>query len=402
MPLSAVSCRAILPAPARSEETRMDAVATAAVHAELAGRRSQLEAALASMGRPPALVQLLEDVDSALQRIDHGTYGLCETCHDPIEADRLAADPLTRFCIDHLDREQRAALEADLALASRIQQGLLPPNDLVRCGWEVSHHYQPAGPVGGDYCDLLTQDDSFVFLLGDVSGKGVASSLLASHLHAVFRGLCAGPMPVSQIMARANRLFCESTLTSHYATLVCGRAQPGGDVEVASAGHCPPLRIRGAETLSLEATGLPLGLFCSSEFTTHRLHLEPGDCLLLYSDGLVEARNLDGSEYGGERLQEAAVSAARHVGSRLVAAEILALPAEGPLVDFAVVQTRERHAGVFQFHDQARRRPAHIFDGVLIAEIVAALDGVVHVPVPVVGQYIGERGVHAALGGDGV
>ena len=296
---------------------------TAVVRTELTVRRAKLEKALATMGRPQALLRLLEDVDGALQRIDYGTYGLCETCHDTIERDRLAADPLARFCLDHLGTEQRTALEEDLALASVIQRGLLPGNHLKRNGWEISYHYQPAGPVGGDYCDLLSATEDVVFLLGDASGKGIASSLLSSQLHAVFRTLCEGALPLAQIMARANRILCESTLTAHYATVVCGRAKAGGEIEVASAGHCPPLHISDGRALPLEATGLPLGMFCSAEFTSHHVRLDPSGCLLLYSDGLIEARNPSGSDYGLERLQQLAVSAPHRSASRLFAEEIV-------------------------------------------------------------------------------
>lgn len=296
---------------------------TAVVQAELTSRRAELEKALISMGRPAALLRLLEEVDGALQRIEHGTYGLCEACHDPIERHWLAADPLARFCLDHLGAEQRAALEQDLALASAVQRGLLPRNDLNRNGWEISYQYQPAGPVGGDYCDVFIAGEDVVFLLGDASGKGIASSLLASQLHAVFRTLCAGTLPLAQIMARANRIICESTLTSHYATVVCGRAKAGGEIEIASAGHCPPLQISDGRVVPLEATGLPLGLFCSAEFTTHHLRFGPYGCLLLYSDGLIEARNPSGCEYGLEALHRVAASAINRSASHLFAEEIV-------------------------------------------------------------------------------
>ena len=143
--------------------------------------------------------------------------------------------------------------------------------------------------MGGDYCDHLTAGGDLVFLLGDASGKGVASSLLASQLHVIFRSLFSTPLPLPQVLSKANRAFCESTLSSHYATLVCGRATPAGDIEIASAGHCPLLRIHGDDVRLLEATGLPLGLFCGSDFTMHRLRLERGDWLLLYSDGADRA-----------------------------------------------------------------------------------------------------------------
>ena len=191
-------------------------------------------------------------------------------------------------------------------------------------GWEICYHYQPAGMVGGDYCDLLTPGDDVVFLLGDASGKGVASSLLASHLHAVFRSLLDTPLPVKQILTRANRVFCESTLSAHYATVVCGRALPTGAIEIANAGHCPPLEIRGGDVVPVEATGLPLGLFCTADFATHCLRLDRGDCLLLYSDGLTEARNPEGSEYGMERLHEFAAAVAGGSSSRRFAERLVA------------------------------------------------------------------------------
>jgi phosphoserine phosphatase RsbU/P len=299
-------------------------VATDVVQAELRVRRGKLESALAEMGRPATLIQLLDEVDGALERIERGVYGICESCHEPIEADRIAADPLLRFCIEHLDAKQREALQEDIALASRVQRGLLPPNDVTRNGWEFCYYYLPAGPVGGDHCDLIFQGEDVVFLLGDASGKGVASSLLASHLHAVFRSLFAETVPLAQTMRRANRVFCESTLTSHFATVVCGRASPGGELEVASAGHCPALRMQRGEVNLLDATGLPLGLFCSSEFTAHRLRLERGDSLLLYSDGLTEAHSADAEEYGINRLQSVAAAAAEAGSSRGFVGAVLA------------------------------------------------------------------------------
>src|SRR5713101_5185284 len=146
------------------------------LRSELEQRRERLHSALHSSAGDSSLSQLLTDVDAALDRFASGTYGLCQTCHDPIEPDRLLADPLVQFCLDHLTREEQRALENDLTLASRIQRALLPRVDFSP-GWEVRYHYQPAGLVSGDYCDLLETPDGLLFLLGDVSGKGVAASM---------------------------------------------------------------------------------------------------------------------------------------------------------------------------------------------------------------------------------
>lgn len=89
-------------------------------------------------------------IGEALGEIEGGTFGLCRTCHDPIEAELLHADPLIRFCIDHLDRGARQRLEADLDLAARIQQRLLPSAAAAGSCWRTARAYVPAGPVGGD------------------------------------------------------------------------------------------------------------------------------------------------------------------------------------------------------------------------------------------------------------
>ena len=86
---------------------------------------------------------LLREVDSALERMDKGTYGLCQECHDPVEQDRLLADPLVRYCLDHLTQSERAALQRDLDLASQVQRNLLPQMGLRAGGWETSYHYAP-------------------------------------------------------------------------------------------------------------------------------------------------------------------------------------------------------------------------------------------------------------------
>ena len=249
------------------------------------------------------LRSLLDQVDAALQRIDDGTYGLCETCHDDIEPERLRADPLLTLCLPHITASERRALEEDLALAARIQTALLPVRSLSVDGWEAAYHYQPAGVVSGDVCDLLRQGEGGLFFVaGDVSGKGVAASILMSNLLAIIRTLLSMNTPLAQLMERANRLFCEGTLPSSYATLVCGRVSAGGMVQLTNGGHCPPLRIGRGGAEWLPATALPLGLFCSTRYEPSSLQLNEGESLLLYSDGVTEARNAAGEEYGPERL----------------------------------------------------------------------------------------------------
>jgi len=275
------------------------------VRSQLTQRRERLETAQRRGQGGPEFARLLAEVDAALARVGDGTYGLCEVCHDPVEQDRLMADPLVRFCLDHLSEAEQRALEQDLQVAGRIQRGLLPERDAVHGGWEFHYRYEPAGPVSGDYCDLVRPQgdggDAF-FLLGDVSGKGVPAALLMAHLHATFRSLVAAEFSVGQLVERANRVFRESTLSPYFATLVVGRAAPSGELEICNAGHWPPLVVSDGRVTAVEPTGLPIGTFYSTTYTSRKLTLRRGDALVLYTDGISEARNAGGVEYGSERI----------------------------------------------------------------------------------------------------
>ena len=281
----------------------MATVIDAALRDQLLDRRHRLEN-FVEHDDAAQLRSLLEEVDAALARMDEDTFGLCEVCQGTVEAERLMADPLVSVCLGCLTATQKRALEEDLELAARIQAGLLPCRDLAHDGWQVSYHYEAASLVSGDYCDLVTADDgSLYFMLGDVAGKGVAASLLMSQLHAMFRALVPVGLPLNKLVERASRIFCESTLSTHYATLVCGKADKSGAVEICNAGHLPPLLLRGGSATLIDATGLPVGIFCNEQFTSERFRMESGDTLFLFTDGLSESRDHSGEEYTAERLR---------------------------------------------------------------------------------------------------
>ncbi len=270
----------------------------------LVERRSRLQESIKYVPEPNKLFDLLQQVDAALERIDGGSYGICDVCHDPIEPERLIMDPLLTVCLDHLNHHQKKALEQDLELAIKIQRNLLPQNNLTVNGWDFSYVYNPVGTVSGDFCDFIKLgDDSVLFALGDVSGKGISASLMMSHLNALIRSLLSFDLPVNEIVTRVNRLFCESSLSTHYATMVFGKAHSDGNVELCIAGHNPPLLIQGGKVQTINATGVPVGLFCESEYELSSINLRKGDSLILYTDGLTEA-SIDEIEYGEERLKQ--------------------------------------------------------------------------------------------------
>lgn len=271
---------------------------------QLVERKGKLQQVINNAEDPAQLSGLLQQVDEALAKINNGTYGICTICHEDIGDEDLMCDPLLKICLSHLDRQQQRALESDLDYAGQIQRGLLPQNNLCLNGWDFSYHYRPAGIVSGDFTDIIPmEDDSFAFVLGDVSGKGVSASLMVSHLHALIRSLLSFGLPVNEIVKKANGLFRDKVISSNYATLVFGKASKNGEVEISIAGHNPPLLAHNGGIIPLKATGIPVGLFRNTEYGVHKLQLGKGDFILLYSDGLTEA--FDGNdEYGEERLCE--------------------------------------------------------------------------------------------------
>lgn len=274
---------------------------------ELQRRRTRLIHRLSSAAESSDLVALLRDVDAALDRIDHSTFGHCEVCRGTVEESDLDAHPLLTWCLCSLSQPQRQWLQRDLDLATRVQRALLPAPDLRVDGWWIDHRYLPVGPVSGDYCDAMTSSDdvgSLYFLLGDVSGKGVAAALMMARLSALFRSLVPMRPTLSEMISRANALLTEGPDTSQYVTLVAGRACRGGAVEIANAGHVRPLLLTGERIDTLDQAGKPLGLFADADVPSTCLTMTPGDTLFLYTDGLVEAEHANGEPYGNHRLQQ--------------------------------------------------------------------------------------------------
>jgi sigma-B regulation protein RsbU (phosphoserine phosphatase) len=318
---------------------------------QLEERKRRLEAAITSVphnpglaGRNSGLATLLREVDSALDRMAKGTYGLCLECHDSVEPDRLLADPLVQYCLDHLTPHQRTALERDLELASRVQRNLLPQKGLRVGCWETSFHFEPVGPVSGDYCDLIPSGEQLLFLLGDVSGKGVAASMLMAQLHALFRSLTQMSLPLCQIVPHVNRFFCESALAGQYATLVCGLAKANGEVEIHNAGHCPAIVVGRNGAFRIESTGMPLGMFRETEFSATRVQLECGDTLFLYTDGLSEAAS-ESDEYGVDRVMTLVHQQGAQQPAELIAAcldDMRAFTKGGPSFDDMTVMAVRR------------------------------------------------------------
>lgn len=207
-----------------------------------------------------------------------------------------------------LEAAERRRLEEELALARRIQVALLPAQLPRIEGWELHGGNVPSRGVSGDYYEVVERRDGreCVLMVADVSGKGMAASLLTVSLQALSTGPVEDGLPPDEICAQLSRRLFRRTPPEKYATAFLGVLEPAaGLLRYTNAGHNPPLVVRadgGVE--ELKPTGVPLGLLPAAPYRAGEVVLAPGDLLVLYTDGLVEASDRDGEEYGLERMKE--------------------------------------------------------------------------------------------------
>jgi sigma-B regulation protein RsbU (phosphoserine phosphatase) len=217
-----------------------------------------------------------------------------------------------------LEKErERQRYEEELRIARRIQESLLPQR-LPQTGWfRAAGRMIPSHQVGGDYFDVWAAGpECWAAVVVDVAGKGVSSALLASLLQGILLG--AAPEAAADTLARANRFLVERTGGDKYATLFFCTVSRQGELRWINAGHCPPLLLRSTGAVDrLAATSVPVGMLDEADFRLEAGSLEPGDLLVIYSDGLSEARDPEGRFFGERRIREAA-SAASARGSTAV------------------------------------------------------------------------------------
>jgi serine phosphatase RsbU (regulator of sigma subunit) len=202
---------------------------------------------------------------------------------------------------------RRRELEKEMGLARQIQLALLPEHLPEIPGYSVFAVNDASRAVSGDFYEFQGRDDNDeqVIVIADVSGKGMAASLLA----ASFDALLMGPIEVGHtpdhICARVSRRLFMKTPPERYVTAFIAALDPGtGRLSYTNAGHNAGLLVRADSRVQrLEANGLPLGLFPVVEYELVDVTLEPGDLVLLYTDGITEAANAKGDEFGLERLQ---------------------------------------------------------------------------------------------------
>ena len=212
--------------------------------------------------------------------------------------------------------QQEARHENDLAMAREVQLRLLPPSVPRLEHAELAARFLPARTIGGDLYDFLRYDEGRIALaIGDVSGKAAPAALYAAMVSGIMRSAGAQMLGPAEMLTLLNDSLQERHVAAQYvAMLYAVWNDPERTLEIANAGAVQPLFCRGNELVTLQVEGFPLGMFAVADYEEQRVVTQPGDTLVFFSDGLIDAQNPAGEMFGNERLI-ATVLDYRHLGA---------------------------------------------------------------------------------------
>jgi sigma-B regulation protein RsbU (phosphoserine phosphatase) len=197
---------------------------------------------------------------------------------------------------------EKARIEHELRIAAEIQRSLLPLGKREGAFFQAMGASLPSRSIGGDFFEYTDMDDGAIgVILGDVAGKGPAAALLTAKIQGLFSAQSGDGSPASA-MKLVNNGLLKRQIDARYATVFFATLTPGGVLTYCNAGHNPPVVVRPSGVGQLASGSVPVGLFSSATYSDERIQLEPGDVLVIYSDGVTEALNLAGDEFGEDRL----------------------------------------------------------------------------------------------------
>jgi sigma-B regulation protein RsbU (phosphoserine phosphatase) len=257
-----------------------------------------------------AVTEHLDNLEEYLAQADAGRLGLCTVCHDFVDSKRLVADYTAQVCLDHLSPEEASRLEQELELAQVVQRALLPGESPEVPGLQLAAFTRPAQIIGGDYFDFVDfQGGQTGWIVGDVAGHGVAASLHMAGVQALCRSVIPASTGPAAAVRQIQRLFVHNSRYTTFVSLFLAAYDPvSRSLTYTNAGHNPPLWMSeggGADGARwLQPTGAAIGLVEEGAFEEVRVRLDPGDLLVMYTDGIVEATNTEGRPFDGAGLAE--------------------------------------------------------------------------------------------------
>ena len=250
----------------------------------------------------------LHVIDESLEKIKEGTFGICEVCHEAIESELLQMDYTSAVCLGHFSEEELRQLENELELSQVIQRGLLPQQVPSIDGMNIAAFSRPAQIVGGDYFDFVDfKDWKHGLVMADVSGHGVSAGMFMSSLQTAFHTLVPEADSPLDVLERINRLYFHNIKFTTFVTIFFGKYDPQTRMlSYANAGHNSVYlyRVATSQEIWLQPTGPAIGLMEGFATRTGKVKLEPGDILLLYTDGVTEAANHQGAPFSEDGLAD--------------------------------------------------------------------------------------------------
>jgi len=250
----------------------------------------------------------LQVVDESLEKIQDGTFGICEICHEQVDDALLQMDYTSTVCLGHYTEEELRQLESELELSQVVQRGLLPQQAPSIPGLAVAAFSRPAQIVSGDYFDFVqVRDGAHGIVMADVSGHGVSAGMLMSSLQTAFHTLVPTADSPLDVLERINHLYAHNIKFTTFVTVFFGRLEPDTRMfTYGSAGHNSAYLYRAAtgEEVLLPPTGPAIGLMEGFHVRSERVQLSRGDTLVLYTDGVTEAMNAEGAQLGLNGLAE--------------------------------------------------------------------------------------------------
>ncbi len=225
------------------------------------------------------------------------------------------------FFVLVLELRDKLGLKGDLEVARQIQFGLLPFDPFERDGIDIVSTMRPANTVGGDYFDIIELGEGKIAIaLGDVAGKAMPAALLMALLQGSLRTLLSTEYRGETLISRLNAHLCANIPSNRLITLFYAELETTtGSLRYVNAGHNPPfLMSETPPAARLGATGMALGVMPDASYEAMTLELQPGDRLLMYTDGVTEAANAADEEYGDVRLEAYVRDRSREPGRQLI------------------------------------------------------------------------------------
>jgi serine phosphatase RsbU (regulator of sigma subunit) len=227
---------------------------------------------------------------------------LSEVNHDLLRAIATEAASLVENAFLVQAEEAQRRYFQEMSIAASIQQRLMRVNIPDVPYASVAARNISSKEIGGDFYDVVYTNKSFTVVVTDVSGKGISAALLASILQGLLYAQLAQEIPLSDVVAVANRFLCEKVAGEKYATMMIARLHPDGRLDYVNCGHIPPVMISGNKCHQLEGGNLPVGLLPEVGFEAGTIQLEPGSRVVIVTDGVTEAENMEEDMFGTDRL----------------------------------------------------------------------------------------------------